>query len=291
MTRPTIDSISARSILTAQKSGFLVSPPFPLTHTLSPYVGCGFGSTTCGKFCYAPALPSWRFQHPRSEWGRRVFAKANAANLLAETLSRVTSDRRQSMRIFFSPGTDPYQPHESSFGISRQCLEVFSRYDDLDLLVIQTRSPLVRRDFDLIRKIPYAWLSVSVETDDASRFRVDGGPTPDQRLRLLKDAVRTGIATQVAVSPCLPHSHLFSEVLVSVGADRIIVDTFVDGDGSHGKRTQVSPYGQENPDNSWRDSSHAKALFDDLVKKRATVSWSAAGFCGIPPRCIHHADT
>src|SRR3712207_9527518 len=66
---------------------------------------------------------------------------------------------------------------------SRRCLEVFAQYDDLDLLVIQTRGLLAARDFDLMRRIPYAWLSVSIETDDAEVLRAfAGGPSPAKRL-------------------------------------------------------------------------------------------------------------
>jgi DNA repair photolyase len=64
--------------------------------------------------------------------------------------------------------TDPYQPLEKRYRLTRQCLEVFAQFDDLDLLVIQTRSPLVIDDLELIACIPYAFLSMTLETDRAA---------------------------------------------------------------------------------------------------------------------------
>ena len=56
-----ITSKEAKSILTPQHSGLLTAGPYPFTHTLSGYVGCGFGQTTCGLYCYAQFLPNWSF--------------------------------------------------------------------------------------------------------------------------------------------------------------------------------------------------------------------------------------
>ena len=81
-----VEEYEAKSILTEQRSGFLCSMPHPMTHTLSPYVGCAFGSTMCGSYCYAQLLPSWRVSHGREPWGSVVRMKKNAAELLPENL-------------------------------------------------------------------------------------------------------------------------------------------------------------------------------------------------------------
>ena len=156
----------AKSILTPQRNGFLAARPYPFTHSLSGYVGCGFGQTTCGLYCYAQFLPNWHFRGFTAEWGHAVQVKTNAAQLLAKALSTMKPQVRQKLRIFMSSTTDPYQPVEREYQITRQCLEVFAGYDDLDLLVVQTRSPLAARDLSLLGKIPYACLSVTIETDD-----------------------------------------------------------------------------------------------------------------------------
>ena len=74
----------AKSILTPQRSGFLAVGPYPITHSLAPYIGCSFGTTTCGMFCYAQYLPSWTFSGQHRPWGHAVTVKENAAELLAE---------------------------------------------------------------------------------------------------------------------------------------------------------------------------------------------------------------
>jgi DNA repair photolyase len=284
----------AASILTPQQKGkgFLASNPYPFTHTLSGYVGCGFGQTTCGLYCYAQFLPNWHFRrfpaNSPTVWGQAVQVKTNAARLLEKTLCAMKPKTRQGLRIFMSSSTDPYQPIERQYRITRQCLEVFTRYDDLDLLVVQTRSPLAARDFDLLEKIPYVWLSVSVETDDQGYLkRLRGGPLLEKRWELVRDAHSRGVRTQITVSPCLPFTSVeaFGRRLLDSGARRIIVDTVVDGDGTHGGRTARSPFAQVE---NWNETSHAHQLYTYL-KERATgkdlwVGWSIEGFCSMEPR-------
>src|SRR5438093_354117 len=69
------------------------------------------------------------------------------------------------LRVFMSSATDPYQPAEARLRITRGLLDVFGRRP-IGRLVVQTRSPLVERDLDLLASMPFAWLSMTVETDD-----------------------------------------------------------------------------------------------------------------------------
>jgi DNA repair photolyase len=283
-----ITRVDAKSILTPQSRGELVAGPCPFTHSLSPYTGCAFGNTTCGLYCYAQFLPNWTHAFGATPWGSAVRVKANAPELLDATLGKLTPARRRALRIFMASATDPYQPIERHERVTRRCLVVFAGYDDLDLLVVQSRSPLVERDFDLLEVIPYAWLSVTVETDDqALLLRLRGGPPIARRLALIAAAARRGIRTQVAVSPCLPHSDAFADRLLATGADRFVVDTFVDGDGSRGARTARSPIAAALP--GWRDRDAATRLYRQLQDAGATVGWSAAGFGGIPTRVRREA--
>lgn len=89
----------AKSILTPQRAGFLATGPYPFTHGLSSYVGCGFGQTTCGLYCYAQFLPSWSFNGSQADWGKAVHVKTNAAQLLDETLGAMKPAARQNLRI------------------------------------------------------------------------------------------------------------------------------------------------------------------------------------------------
>ncbi len=225
----------AKSILTPQHSGLLTARPYPFTHTLSGYVGCGFGQTTCGLYCYAQFLPNWSFSGLTAPWGQAVQVKTNAAELLDKALSTMKPTARQKLRIFMSSTTDPYQPIERERQITQQCLEVFARYHDLDLLVIQTRSPLAERDLPLLLQIPYAWLSITIETDDQAYLKgLKGGPSLWKRWELVRAMSTAGVRTQIAVSPCLPYTGVekFGQQLLHSGAQRLIVDSVIDGDGA-----------------------------------------------------------
>lgn len=279
----------AKGILTPQRNGFLAEGPYPFTHALSAYVGCGFGQTTCGLYCYAQFLPNWSFSGFTAGWGEAVQVKTNAAELLDKTLSRMKPEVRQTLRVFMSSTTDPYQPPENKYQMTRQCLEVFSRYPDLDLLVVQTRSPSAERDIALLRCIPYAWLSMTIETDDQAYLkRLKGGPLLEKRWNLVRVASDSGVPTQITVSPCLPYKDVetFGQRLLASGARRIVVDTVVDGDGSSGGRTARSPFAKA--EHNWNETTHAHRLYDYLCEHGAArgvgVGWSNAGFCGIARR-------
>lgn len=282
----------AKSILTPQQNGFLAAGPYPFTHALSAYIGCGFGQTTCGLYCYAQFLPNWSMRGFAAPWGQAVQVKTNAAQLLEKALKNMSVAKRQRLRIFMSSTTDPYQPAEHRYQVTRQCLEVFARYPDLDLLVIQTRSPLAERDLPLLRQIPYVWLSVTIETDDQSYLKsLKGGPLLAKRWELVRAAREHEVPTQITVSPCLPYTDIeaFGTRLLTSGARRLVVDTVVDGDGANGERTARSPFAHTSPD--WATTTHAHQLYQYLqhhtTDTAVEIGWSNPGFCGIPP---HHQN-
>ena len=198
-------------------------------------------------------------------------------------------ETRGKLRIFMSSTTDPYQPLESKQQITRQCLEVFARYSDLDLLVLQTRSPLAERDLPLLQRIPYAWLSLTIETDDQSYLtKLKGGPALEKRWALVQTASEANVPMQITVSPCLPYTSVeqFSQRLLHSGARRIVVDTTIDGDGTGGSRTARTAFAQVEP--AWAQTTQAHQLYEHLCQRAPTfgisVGWSNAGFCGIEPR-------
>jgi DNA repair photolyase len=224
-----------------------------------------------------------------------VEVKTNAARLLKEALAAMKPAVRQRTRILMSGSTDPYQPLERQQQLTRQCLEVFARYPDLDLLLVQTRSPLAERDLPLLQDIPYAWLSVTIETDDQAYLKtLKGGPLLSKRWELVRRACEAGIRTQIAVSPCLAYSGVesFGQQLLQSGAHRLIVDSLLAGDGADGQRSARSPFAKVEPD--WANTSHAYRLYDYLREKAEgtgiAVGWSSAGFSGIPPRRPTHAE-
>jgi DNA repair photolyase len=278
----------ASSILSPQDTGFLSGG---FTHTLNAYNGCGFGATSCGQYCYAQFAANWNYGMGNStKWGHGIMVKHNAAKLLREELSRMRPERRQKLRIFMSSVTDPYQPLESKEHLTRRLLEVFAEFHDLGLLVIQTRSNLILEDMPIIQKIPYAWVSMTIETDyqDLLRDISPGGISIKQRLETVKKLRQHSIPVQIAVSPCLPYSSDFPATLLKTTANRVIVDSLVDGDGARGGRTARSPFAlkadmlKEKHGWDWRNSDHAHILYAILNQSPSiTTGWSDEGFGGI----------
>ena len=166
---------------------------------LNPYVGCMIGC----EFCYAAeradfsrgldgvaALP----------WGRWVDVKVNAAEVLRREVAQLTPG---SVRI--SPiVTDPYQPLERRYRITRRCLEVLveARYTP----VVLTRAARIREDYDLLARAPGAVVGFSIPTDDdAVREAFEPGADPiEARFEALAEAHARGLRTVVVVQPVLP---------------------------------------------------------------------------------------
>jgi DNA repair photolyase len=272
--RPIIQEIECKSILTPAR-GFLTG----YTHTLNPYAGCAFGGG-CGVYCYVAEMPVGRFGP--GPWGTWVRAKVNAPEVLRRELARLRSDVRLS--VFMSSATDPYQPAEARYRITRRILEVFAE-QPIGRLVVQTRSPLVERDLELLARLPIAWLSMTVETDDD---RVRQALTPicpsiQRRLLTMRRARDRGITVQAAVSPVLPHDPNRFITLLEECADRVVVDSFVAGDGAGGSRTAQRPLAHRFRElgwGNWRDETAARELYQRLVDRLGPerVGWSEEGF-------------
>ena len=157
------------------------------------------------------------------------------------------------------------------------------------MLLVQTRSPLVREDFDRLRALgDRCRLSITLETDreDVRRALTPRCPSLAQRLALLRDARAAGLNVQAAVSPCLPYSsvEVFGALLLD-HADRVVVDTYTSGDGSGGRRTASTETpaihaAQGWPE--WRSEEAARAL---LAWLRARIGdragWSSDGFAAV----------
>jgi len=188
---------SVRAVLT-ETGGFIDG----FTHSLNPYMGCAFGERGCGAYCYVAESPIGLYAG--IPWGTWVEVKTNAAEVLRRELARIPDPR--GVRVFMSSATDPYQPREREAGVTRRILEVF-RERPIGLLVVQTRSPIVERDLDLLAGMPFAWLSMTVETDDdeVRRALTPACPSIDRRFATLRAARAAGVQVQVTVSPALPH--------------------------------------------------------------------------------------
>ena len=276
-------SMTVKRALTPQKGGFLASG---FTHTLNPYVGCAFGRVGC-PFCYVRESPVGQFGP--SAWGTWVRQKVNIAEVLEQELHKPAA---RHYRVFMASATDPYQPAEVSACLTQRCLAVLHCHP-VDWLVVQTRSLLVQRDFALLAALPFATLNVSIETDllEVHRRFTRSSASPERRLTLVHMALARGIFTQITVSPLLPSSSSFAETLVrTVGEKgRVIVDTFLDGDGSGGQRSArlgMDALLAEAGFPGWfaHCREHAQELRQRLLPSLgpARVLWSAEGFSTKP---------
>jgi DNA repair photolyase len=214
-----------------------------------------------------------------------VRQKVNIAEVLEQELRKPAA---RHYRVFMASATDPYQPAEASVCLTQRCLAVL-RSHPVDWLVVQTRSLLVQRDFALLAELPFATLNVSIETDllEVHRRFTRSSASPERRLTLARMALARGIFTQITASPLLPSSSHFAETLAhTVGEKgRVIVDTFLDGDGSGGQRSARLGMDALLADAGFpgwfaRCREHAQELRQRLLPLLGPerVLWSAAGF-------------
>jgi DNA repair photolyase len=203
------------------------------THTLNPYAGCAFGCS----YCYVRRMPVGLFRG--KHWGEWVDVKRVDPEAFRREWRRSRS-RTAVMTVFMGSATDPYQPAEVRYGVTRSLLEEMAEMPP-DFLLLQTRSPLVVRDAELLRRFGARLrVSLTIETDLESvrrRFTPKAPPVA-ARWRALRELLDAGIDAQIAVSPLLPHSASFAAELARA-APRIVVDDFFHGDGSCGRRTEA----------------------------------------------------
>lgn len=201
------------------------------THSLNPYTGCSFGCS----YCYVREMPVALFRE--GEWGNWIDVKNEAANLLKKELHRAKA--KGKVTIFMSSSTDPYQPIEHKEKVTRSLLEVMVE-DPPDFLLVQTRSPLVSRDIDLLQHFKdKVRVSMTIETDSEKirKHFTPKAPPIQARFMALEKLVTAGIPTQVAIAPILPSGQYFPMKLKPF-VDRICLDDYFMGDGSSGKRTR-----------------------------------------------------
>ncbi len=208
-------------------SGFLSD----YTHTLNPYMGCQFGC----HYCYVRKSPISLFSG--KTWGEWVTVKEDMSNQFKKELLR--AKQKGPTTLFMSSSTDPYQPIEKKYKVTRQLLEVMHETPP-DFLFIQTRGTLIQRDIDLLSTYKGDFIvSMTIETDreEIIRHFTPHAPSIQARLSTLKKLKQAHIPVQVAVAPVLPCTDQFAELLKPY-TDQVTVDDYFMGDGSNGRRTQ-----------------------------------------------------
>lgn len=186
---------NARTILSRNRS-----PDVPFDRSINAYRGCEHGCI----YCFARPTHAYLGLSPGLDFESRLFAKPNAAELLRETLAKPGYDVRP---IAIGTNTDPYQPIEARFGITRSILEVM--LETRHPIAITTKSDRILRDMDLLRELASIGLTavaISVTSLDSrlSRLLEPRAPRPEKRLDAVRKLREAGVRVSVNLAPLIP---------------------------------------------------------------------------------------
>lgn len=181
----------------------------PFEWTINPYRGCEFGC----KYCYARYTHEYMEIDGR-EFERRIFVKQDAPAVLPQELYRkysfqsAASGGTKPDHIAIGTATDPYQPAEKEYGVTRACLEELAKHDGLSISII-TKSNQIVRDIDVLKRIAQRsslYLNITVTTLRArlARLLEPRAPRPDLRLSAISQLRDAGLDVGVSASPLLP---------------------------------------------------------------------------------------
>ena len=197
---------TAASIITRNNS-----PDVPFTQSINPYQGCEHGCS----YCYARPTHAYRNLSPGIDFETRIFAKVNAAALLRKELSK---PGYQCEAISLGANTDPYQPAERKFGITRGILEVCAEFNQP--VGIVTKNALVERDLDVLvpmaqRRLVNVFLSVNNLDHELARRLEPRCTAPARRLQAIRTLAQAGVPVGVLVAPVIPflNDHQIEAVL------------------------------------------------------------------------------
>ncbi len=221
---------------------------------LNAYTGCEHGCS----YCYARFMK--RVTGHREPWGDSVDVKVNAAELL-----RIEVTKKKAARVWVSGVCDAYQPLEAQYRLTRQCLEILAQAGWP--VTVQTRSPLVLRDLDILKEAADFEVGFSVTTaDDGIRALFEPhAPPVVARLDALETLHRAGIRTFAMVAPMLPGAEALGPLLVGK-VDNVIVDKM----------------NYHNADRIYREHGLEESLTEDYARRTARALVSACEVAGIP---------
>ena len=173
--------------------------------TLNPYAGCTVGCS----YCYVPQMT--HMQAELRKWGTYVDIKQDAPRLLERQLARL----KRPTTVFMSTATDPYQPVEERYLITRSMLEVFERHPEHALFIL-TKQSLVERDAEIIARLPRAavGMSVSVIDDNLAQVIEPWAPVTSERLATIARLTERGITTYVLWAPAIVPAPMTTEFVI-----------------------------------------------------------------------------
>jgi len=172
----------------------------PFTWTINPYRGCEFAC----KYCYARYTHEFMEMRDGLEFEQKILVKQHAATLLGQELRRV----KPGEEIAIGTATDPYQPAERVFEVTRAILEEFAKHSGYDIGIV-TKSNLVLRDLELLQQISrsnklFVNLTITTLKVDLARLLEPRAPRPDLRLEAVRTLNQAGVDAGVICAPVLP---------------------------------------------------------------------------------------
>lgn len=182
------------------KSALNQAKGMPFRWTLNPYMGCVHRCT----YCYVRAYEKRADRPSGEQYGTSIRVKTNVAQVLRWELEKRSW---QGETVVIGAATDPYQPAEGSYRLTRACIEVLAeKHNPLGII---TRGPMIVRDAELLA---YASSRADVEVNvsiptldmDVWRKTEPGTSPPRQRLRAVKTLIDAGVKVNVAMAPLLP---------------------------------------------------------------------------------------
>jgi DNA repair photolyase len=193
--RTTVTAETARVIITRN-----TSPDIGFDRSINPYRGCEHGCI----YCYARPAHAYMGLSPGLDFESRLFFKPHAAQLLEQELARPAY--RPGV-IHIGGNTDPYQPQERTLQVTRQIIEVLSRF--AHPFTIITKSALIARDVDLMAPMAARGLtraSISITTLDRrlARAMEPRAATPERRLWTVRQLSQAGVPVSVMFAPAIP---------------------------------------------------------------------------------------
>lgn len=184
---------------TINVTNYLTSSKLPSTdYVINPYVGCPH---SC-KYCYASFMK--RFTNHKEPWGEFIDIK--------KCDNKIDLKKIKGKVVFLSSVTDCYNPYEEKHMITRGILEQLEASDCI--LNISTKSNLILRDVDLLKKFKNITVSISINTlDENFKNDMDQASSIKERIRTLKVLHENGIKTILFMSPIFPYITDFKEII------------------------------------------------------------------------------
>lgn len=190
----------------------------PFEWTINPYRGCEFGC----RYCYARYTHEFMEMRDGMEFEQKIYVKQHAADLLRHELRRVKPDES----IALGTATDPYQPAERRYEVTRSILEEFARHRGYELGIV-TKSNLITRDLELLQRVAQTnklSVHITITTLDTNLARIlePRAPRPDLRLDAVRALAHAGLRIGISCSPVVPgitDSPKALESLIQAAAD------------------------------------------------------------------------